>query len=171
MQLVLEGKVKNSGKWAEYKRHAEEFICACIQKGSYNVNRTPGGLLWFLPWNNVQYIATATLATTVYSIYLEAKHASLNCPAGSATPSDLIASIKSQVGYILGVSNLINMSYMVGFGNGGNYPKQIHHRGASMISIKKDAIPVTCKGGFEEWFHKNAPNPNVLDGAVVSPRL
>ncbi|CAB4265380.1 unnamed protein product [Prunus armeniaca] len=100
-----------------------------------------------------------------------ALHASLNCPAGSATPSDLIASIKSQVGYILGVSNLINMSYMVGFGNGGNYPKQIHHRGASMISIKKDAIPVTCKGGFEEWFHKNAPNPNVLDGAVVSPQL
>lgn len=57
---------------------------------------------------------------------------------------------------------------MVGFGNGGNYPKRIHHRGASIISIKNDAIPVTCKGGFEAWFHKNAPNPNVLDGAVVS---
>ncbi|BFG17444.1 hypothetical protein CerSpe_037180 [Prunus speciosa] len=159
MQLVLEGKVKNSGKWEEYKRYAEEFICACIQKGSNNVNRTPGGLIWFLPWNNVQYVATATLATTVYSIYLEAKHASLNCPAGSATPSDLIASIKSQVDYILGVSNLINMSYMVGFGNGGNYPKQIRHRGASIISIKKEATPVTCKVASRLGSTKTRPTP------------
>lgn len=87
MQLVLEGKVKNSGKWTEYKRHAEEFICAGIQKGSNNVNRTPGGLLWFLPWNNVQYVATATLATTVYSIYLEPWRPSM--PPSTALPAPL----------------------------------------------------------------------------------
>lgn len=59
------------------------------------------------------------------------------------------------------------MSYMVGFGS--NFPQQIHHRGASIVSIKKDRNPVTCKGGFDLWYYKNAPNPNVLDGAVVGP--
>lgn len=57
------------------------------------------------------------------------------------------------------------MSYMVGFGS--NYPKQLHHRGASIVSIKKNPEPVTCKGGFDLYFNKNEPNPNVLDGAVV----
>ena len=59
------------------------------------------------------------------------------------------------------------MSYMVGYGS--NFPQKIHHRGASIISIKKDPSPVTCKDGFPKWFYKNAPNPNVLVGGVVSP--
>lgn len=71
----------------------------------------------------------------------------------------------NQVDYILG-SNPKNMSYMVGYGS--NYPKQIHHRGASIVSINKDPTPVTCQGGFD-WFHKTDPNPNVLEGAIVSP--
>ncbi|XP_024196543.2 endoglucanase 13 [Rosa chinensis] len=163
--LVMKGKVDSSGKWGEYKRHAEEFICSCVQKGNNNVKKTPGGLLWFLPWNNNQYVATATFVTTVYSVYLDAKKASINCPGGAAHPSDLIASAKSQVDYILG-SNPKNMSYMVGYGS--NYPKQIHHRGASIVSIKKDPAPVTCQGGFD-WFHRPEPNPNVLEGAIVTP--
>lgn len=57
------------------------------------------------------------------------------------------------------------MSYMVGYGS--NYPQHIHHRGASIISIKKDPTPVTCDAGYV-WFHKDEPNPDVLDGAVVS---
>jgi len=56
---------------------------------------------------------------------------------------------------------------MVGYGS--NYPQQIHHRGASIVSIKLDNSPVACKDGFEKWFHKNAPNPNILEGAVLSP--
>lgn len=57
------------------------------------------------------------------------------------------------------------MSYMVGFGS--NYVQQPHHRGASIESIKKKPEPVTCKGGFDQYFNKNQPNPNVLYGAVV----
>ncbi|CAB4299716.1 unnamed protein product [Prunus armeniaca] len=53
---------------------------------------------------------------------------------------------------------------MVGFGT--KYPTQVHHRAASIVSIKKDAAPVSCKGGFDSWFN-NSPNPNVLDGAIV----
>ncbi|KAB2623988.1 endoglucanase 15-like [Pyrus ussuriensis x Pyrus communis] len=165
-RLVLEGKVENGGKWAACKSHAEEFICSCIQKGNTKVPQTPGGLLWFSSWDNIQYVATATFATIVYSNYLATKYGSLNCAAGNANPSDLIAFVKSQVDYILG-SNPNNMSYMVGYG--GNYPQRIHHRGASIISIKKDSTPVTCKGGYADWFNREAANPNVLDGAVVSP--
>jgi endoglucanase len=58
------------------------------------------------------------------------------------------------------------MSYMVGYGS--NYPQQIHHRGSSIVSIKNDNAPVTCQDGIQKWFNKNAPNPNILEGAVVS---
>ena len=69
-----------------------------------------------------------------------------------------------QVDYILG-SNPNGMSYLVGLGS--KYPSQVHHRGASIVSIKTNPTPVECKAGFDLWFHKNAPNPNVLTGAVV----
>lgn len=66
--------------------------------------------------------------------------------------------------YILG-QNPKKMSYMVGFWS--SYPLQVHHRGASIVSIRKDSSNVTCHGGFDGWFSKNAPNPNVIDGAIV----
>ena len=53
---------------------------------------------------------------------------------------------------------------MVGYGS--NFPQKVHHRGASIVSIKKDPTPVGCKEGFD-WFHKDQPNPNVLVGAIV----
>jgi endoglucanase len=68
------------------------------------------------------------------------------------------------VDYILG-DNPKKMSYMVGFGS--NYPLQVHHRGASIVSIKKDSSTVTCQGGYDHWFSKNGPNPNVIHGAIV----
>ncbi|ERN05294.1 hypothetical protein AMTR_s00007p00145940 [Amborella trichopoda] len=69
-----------------------------------------------------------------------------------------------QVDYILG-NNPLNMSYMVGYGS--KYPMKCHHRGASIVSVKKDPTPVSCQGGFDKWFNRNDPNPNVLDGALV----
>ncbi|CAB4299711.1 unnamed protein product [Prunus armeniaca] len=163
-KLVLEGKVESSGTWSQYKSQAEQFICSCIQKGNSNVKKTPGGLLWFLPWNNLQYTSTAVFVATVYSEYLNAKHAAIQCPGGIVQPKDLADLAQSQVDYILG-SNPSGMSFMVGFGT--KYPTQVHHRAASIVSIKKDAAPVSCKGGFDSWFNNNSPNPNVLDGAIV----
>ncbi|KAJ1427620.1 Six-hairpin glycosidase superfamily [Sesbania bispinosa] len=165
-KLVLDGKVGSSGIWAQYKAEAEQFICSCVQKSSQNVEKTAGGLLWFLPWGNIQYVSTASFAMSVYSQYLSAKHASLTCSGGDVTPSDLISHVRSQVEYILG-SNPKNMSYMVGYGS--NYPKQVHHRAASIVSMKKDPTPVTCKGGYDTWYNKNEADPNVLEGAVVGP--
>lgn len=164
-KLVLEGKVEASDSWDEYKKQAEQFICSCVQKGNSNVKKTPGGLLWFQPWNNLQYVTTATFVTTVYSNYLNAKHASIQCSGGIVQPSDLIAFVKSQVEYVLG-ANPRKLSYMVGI-NETSFPQQVHHRGASIVSIKKDPTPVTCKGGFDLWFNNNLPNPNVLVGAIV----
>lgn len=97
MQLVMDGTVEGTGPWADYKKQAEGFICACVQKGSNNVKKTPGGLLWFMPWDNLQYVATATFSLSVYSQYLSSHHASLTCDAGTVTPADLTAFVKSQV--------------------------------------------------------------------------
>ncbi|KAG4906179.1 hypothetical protein GLYMA_20G003300v4 [Glycine max] len=165
-KLVLDGEVGASGIWAQYKSQAEEYICSCAQKSNQNTDKTAGGLLWFLPWNNNQYVATATFVMSVYSNYLSSKGASLQCSAGNVTPDDLTSLVRSQVDYILG-SNPKGISYMVGYGP--NFPQQIHHRGASIVSININHNPVSCQGGFQEWFYKNAPNPNVLEGAVVSP--
>lgn len=157
------------------------------------MKKTPGGLLWFLPFNNLQYTATATLVATIYSEYLSPKHAPIQCSGGIVQSPALLDLARSQVrihlciyetntnqknvtvphalilfnvqvDYILG-SNPNGMSYMVGYGS--KYPTQVHHRGASIVSIKKDPSPVACQAGFDAWFNKNAPNPNVLDGAIV----
>ncbi|CAJ1932943.1 unnamed protein product [Sphenostylis stenocarpa] len=165
-KFVLDGEADASGIWAQYKTQAEEYVCSCAQKSNQNVQKTPGGLFWFLPWNNNQYVATATFVMSVYSNYLSSKGASLQCSGGDVSPDHLTSLVRSQVDYILG-SNPRNMSYMVGYGS--NFPQKIHHRGASIVSIKKDPNPVSCKGGFQDWFYKDAPNPNVLVGAVVSP--
>ncbi|KAG2326104.1 hypothetical protein Bca52824_008832 [Brassica carinata] len=163
-KLALEGKVKINTKMEDYKSMAEQFICNCAQKGSNNFKKTHGGLLWFLPWNNLQYTTTASFVLSAYSKYLKAANASIKCPSGSLQASDLFNHARAQVDYILG-SNPKNMSYMVGFGT--KYPKRPHHRGASIVSIKKNRTAVTCTAGFSDWYHNPAPNPNVLTGALV----
>ncbi|PIA62146.1 hypothetical protein AQUCO_00200269v1 [Aquilegia coerulea] len=163
-KMVLEDKLAYDGNWADYRDSFEEFICNLVQEGSDNVKRSPGGLNWWQPWNNLQYTSAATLIATIYSKYLATAKTSIDCYGENIRPKDLVAFAKSQVDYILG-SNPKNMSYMVGYGT--NYPKQIHHRGASIVSIKKDPTPVNCQEGFANWYNKNADDPNVLDGAVV----
>ncbi|PHT97934.1 Endoglucanase 14 [Capsicum chinense] len=148
----------------EFKKNAEEFICNCIQKGNNNIKKTNGGLLWWQPWNNLQYVTTATFVITSYADTLSSTKNSLKCATGNVKTSELITFVKSQVDNILG-ENPRKMSYMVGFGT--NYPQQTHHRGASIVSIKIDSNEVSCQEGFTLWFNKNAPNPNVIDGAIV----
>ena len=97
MQFVLEGKIRGEGWTAGFKKQAEDFICSCAQRHSSNVKKTPGGLLWFLPWNNIQYVATASFATVVYSKYLSQNKASLQCNGGIINPSELTNVAKAQV--------------------------------------------------------------------------
>ncbi|KAG1339079.1 Endoglucanase 13 [Cocos nucifera] len=163
-EFILEGKVSNNGTWSQYKSNADQFICNVVQKGNNNVKMSPGGMLWWQPWNNFQYTTSAMLVLAAHADHLAIANAKLDCSGGSLASKDLISFVRSQVDYILG-KNPKGLSYMVGFGS--NYAVKVHHRGASIVSINRDPKPVSCQQGFSDWFNKDAPNPNVLVGAIV----
>ncbi|BFI41892.1 hypothetical protein AXG93_4225s1320 [Marchantia polymorpha subsp. ruderalis] len=151
----------------EYKKQAEFFMCSSIDRnGAKSTQRTPGGMLWLQSWNNLQFVTSAAFLLTVYGDYLSNAREKLSCPIGGAgiSTSELISVGKAQIDYILG-SNPKRMSYMVGFG--ANYPRRVHHRGASIISIKKDSTFVSCQHGYDVWYSKTEGDPNELTGAVV----
>ncbi|KAK4385329.1 Endoglucanase 12 [Sesamum angolense] len=160
---MLEQKYSGNGSLSQFKTNAEQYVCNIIQKGNSNTRRTDAGLLWFDSWNNLQYVTSASFIIAAYADILTATSNTLQCAQGAVRPEELIAFARSQVDYILG-TNPKQISYMVGIGS--YYPRRVHHRGASIVSIKRDATPVECNQGFE-WLHKDADNPNVLDGAVI----
>lgn len=69
-----------------------------------------------------------------------------------------------QVDYILG-NNPMKMSYMAG--HGSNFPLQVHHRGASIPSIRVLRGKVGCHDGYSSYYNSAKPNPNVHVGAIV----
>jgi hypothetical protein len=154
-----------------YKQKADLFACSCLGKGGSNsVRRTPGGMIHHQRWNNVQFVTSASFLLAAYADHLAAaRQAVARCPSpsgggGAPQPSELIAFAKSQVDYILG-SNPRATSYMVGYG--ATYPRQAHHRGASIVSIKADPSFVGCHAGYSSWYHRRGSNPNLLVGATV----
>ncbi|KAH7667580.1 Glycoside hydrolase family 9 protein [Dioscorea alata] len=164
-KLKIEKKFDDQNPlWDKYESEMVQFICPTIQRGSNNVQMSPGGMLWWQPWNNFQYTTSAMLVIAAHADHLASVGATLMCDSVTVTPGELIDFVQSQVDYILGV-NPQGMSYMVGFGS--TYPVKFHHRGASMPSIKSDPTLIGCKDGFEKYFYSAAPNPNVLEGAVV----
>lgn len=48
-------------------------------------------------WNNLQYVSSAAFLSVVYSNYLSAAKAQLNCPDGQVQPQELLNFAKSQV--------------------------------------------------------------------------
>ncbi|CAI9117979.1 OLC1v1019475C1 [Oldenlandia corymbosa var. corymbosa] len=163
-QYLPEEELSGLKSLSQYKHFAEGYICNCIQRGENNATMTPGGLLWYHESNNLQYTTSASFIITAYAKALLNATSTIECRGVEVTPEELVDFVKSQVDYILG-SNPLNVSYFVGFGS--NYPKKIHHRGASIISIKKNSTEVSCKDGFTKWRDRDAPNPNVLVGAIV----
>ncbi|XP_027355491.1 endoglucanase 5 [Abrus precatorius] len=165
-KVLLEGK---AGSYAatlkQYQAKADYFACACLQKNDgYNVQKTPGGLLYVHEWNNMQYVSSAAFLSVVYSNYLSAAKAQLNCPEGQIQPQELLNFAKSQADYILG-QNPADMSYLVGYGT--KYPLHVHHRGASIASIFALQYEVGCIQGFEAWYNRPESNPNVIYGGLV----
>ena len=156
MQLILQGKLPDAGNPAAMKRSLEQFLCNLVQHGG-DAERSPGGMLWVQPWNNMQYVTSAAFVAAAHADHLAG--ASLRC--GGAP--QLLSFARSQVDYILG-ANPGRMSYMVGYGP--KFPAEVHHRGSSVPSIKSSPGKITCKGGFD-YFSKSTPNPNVLVGAIV----
>lgn len=167
-KILMEGKSgRHTAVLERYKEKAESFICSTLGKGRRNVRRTPGGLLFRQRWNNLQFVTSASFLLSVYSDYLSSNgdvSRSVKCPSGKVEHSELFSLAKSQVDYILG-DNPRATSYMVGYGS--NYPKQVHHRGSSIVSIKDDPQFVSCRGGYAKWYGKKGSDPNLLVGAIV----
>ncbi|XP_022930866.1 endoglucanase 11-like [Cucurbita moschata] len=167
-KLLMQGR-HNSNEQAKilekYKSKAEFYLCTLLNKNNVsNVERTPAGLLFIRQWNNMQYVTTASFLLTVYSDYLRRSNHHLNCHAGPVYHEDLFKFAKQQVDYILG-ANPNNMSYLVGFGP--KFPTRVHHRGASILSYRENKAFIGCTQGYDNWYGRGDPNPNVLVGAVV----
>lgn len=150
----------------EYRKKAEFYMCSCLGKNNgTNVRLTPGGLLYVRRWNNMQYVSSASFLLTVYSDYLNAADKTdIACSDGIITVEQVSEFVKSQVNYILG-SNPMGLSYLIGFGR--DFPKRVHHRGASTVSYEKDKGFIGCTQGYDNWYGRQSDNPNVLVGAVV----
>ncbi|KAH9323953.1 hypothetical protein KI387_018592, partial [Taxus chinensis] len=144
--------------------YSNDLLSNAKQKNGYNVQRTPGGLLYWQKWNNMHFVNSASILVTVYSDYLSSAGKTLQCPDGQMDPSELLALVKSQVDYLLG-NNPRATSYMVGYGS--NYLSQVHHRTSSIVSYKDNPSFVSCKGGYATWFNHQGRDPNVLVGAIV----
>lgn len=163
--LLQERAGEHADALQRYTQNAEFFVCSCVGKGAVNVPRTPGGVMYHQRWNNLQFVTSASFLLTVYADYTTvAGRGAVRCPAGAVQPYEILTFVKSQVNYILG-DNPRGTSYMVGYGL--SYPRQVHHRGASIVSVKRDPSFVSCQEGYSSWYGSQASNPNVLEGAIV----
>lgn len=166
MQLLMEGNHEDHRHMLEqYHTKAEHYLCSCLGKNNgSNVERTPGGLLFVRQWNNMQYVSSAAFLLAVYSDILKSTNQKLHCPRGTLTHDEILSFAKSQVDYILG-SNPHNRSYLVGYGS--VFPRMVHHRGASIVSYREYKGFIGCTQGYDNWYNREGPNPNVLVGALV----
>ncbi|KAK7253060.1 hypothetical protein RIF29_37464 [Crotalaria pallida] len=164
--LLAEEFYRGRQDLSRLKSHADQFVCSVLPgSATGQIKTTPGGLLFVRDSCNLQYTTTSTMVLFIYSNILDKnKVAGLNCGSSHFSTSQIRAFAKKQVDYILG-SNPLKMSYMVGFGS--KYPKQIHHRGASIPSLRVQSSKISCKDGQSQYFQSSNPNANVHVGAIV----
>ncbi|KDP25379.1 hypothetical protein JCGZ_20535 [Jatropha curcas] len=150
----------------KFRGDAESFVCALMPgSSSVQIKTTPGGLLYIRDSSNLQYVTSSTMLLFIFSKTLTTNNINgIQCGSAHFSASQIRSFAKSQVDYMLG-NNPMKMSYMVGFGN--KYPTQLHHRGASIPSIRVHSDKVGCNDGFSMYFNSNRPNPNTHIGAVV----
>ncbi|KAL6848549.1 hypothetical protein ACP4OV_021843 [Aristida adscensionis] len=147
-----------------YKTHTDTYICSLVPGASgFQSQYTPGGLLFKEGDSNMQYVTSTTFLLLAYAKDLAATGGTVSCGGAAVAPSTLISLAKKQVDYILG-ANPKRMSYMVGFG--AQYPRHVHHRGASMPSVHDHPARIGCDEGFR-YLHSSEPDANVLVGALV----
>ncbi|KAK4795360.1 hypothetical protein SAY86_013354 [Trapa natans] len=96
-KFLMQGKVGQHGSvFEKYQQNAEYFMCSCIGKGSKNVQRTPGGLIFQQRWNNMQFVTSSSFLATVYADYLSSAGKSLSCSSGNVQSSELLSFAQSQ---------------------------------------------------------------------------
>ncbi|CAI9266590.1 unnamed protein product [Lactuca saligna] len=139
----------------------DSLMCSYL---SPTTHKTQGGLIFLKPndYGSLEYAATSSFLSKLYSDYLDLLHRSgSGCIDGAEFSLQQLRDFSiSQVNYILG-DNPMGMSYMVGFGN--NYPQHVHHRAAS---IPWDNQWHSCSEG-SKWLNSEESNPNELLGAMV----
>eukprot|EP00249_Psilotum_nudum_P036209 c6575_g2_i1 orf=227-1828(+) len=147
-----------------YHSTADQLMCALLPDSpTATDSRTAGGLIWVDEWNSIQHAVNSALLALMYSDYLfTIQSGRLTCSDQTFTSQDLRNFAISQADYIMG-NNPMGMSYLVGYGSNSNYPKFVHHRGAS---IPMDSTIYKCKQGFM-WLSSVNPNPNVATGGLV----
>jgi hypothetical protein len=134
-----------------YKAHADSYVCSLVPgaAGFQPSQFTPGGLLFKEGDSNMQYVTSTAFLLLAYAKYLSTAGASVSCGGGggggAVPPSALAAVARRQVDYILG-ANPSATSYMVGFG--ARFPRRVHHRGASMPSVRDHPARIGCDEGF-----------------------
>lgn len=136
----------------------------CSYLKEYDVyNFTKGGLIQL---NNgqlqtLQYVVNAAFLANLYADYMDATDVpGWYCGNNFFASETLRKFASSQLDYIMG-DNPRKMSYIVGYGK--NYPKHVHHRGAS---IPHNGVKYSCRGGTK-WRDTKKPNPNIIVGAMV----
>lgn len=98
LQFLMQGKAGHyAAVFERYQQKAEYFMCSCLGKGSRNMQKTPGGLLFRQRWNNMQFVTSASFLATVYSDYLASSGRNLRCSSGNVAASQLLGFAKSQV--------------------------------------------------------------------------
>ncbi|KAL8167822.1 hypothetical protein V2J09_009321 [Rumex salicifolius] len=148
----------------EYKPYVDSYICAILPESPFHqISLTPGGLIYMREGANTQYVTGTSMLFTIYADVLAKYNLQASCGNQQFGPDKLLLFAKKQMDYILG-KNPQQMSYMVGFGT--KFPKQPHHRGAS-VPVMPPGEHVTCSFSFISWFTKDQPNPNELTGAIV----
>lgn len=182
----------------KFKSNAEFYVCSNMNRNpggaDRNAGRTPAGLVFVRPWNNLQYVTNAAFLLAVHSDLLSSLGHDLRClphsPSNSSFSAaieaedeaevvvlgagDVMAFAKSQADYILG-SNPARTSYLVGYNGGGGadleggirWPRRVHHRAASTASIAEERGFIGCLQGFDSWYSAGEENPHDLVGAVV----
>uniref|UniRef100_A0ACD5Z8N9 Uncharacterized protein n=1 Tax=Avena sativa TaxID=4498 RepID=A0ACD5Z8N9_AVESA len=188
-KLLLEEKDLSSEQrlvLEKYRSKAEFYVCSNMNKNpggaARNAPRTPGGLLFIRPWNNLQYVTNAAFLLTVHSDLLTSLGEPLRCLPDDDDDADtsdtggelaaevvvpateVLAFAKFQADYILG-TNPASTSYLVGYGE--RFPRQVHHRAASTASVKQQKGFIGCAQGFDDWYSAGGDNPHDLVGAVV----
>lgn len=159
-RTTMFGPKGKSSNLHNYRSTAEAVMCGLLPKSpTATKSRTNDGLIWLSQWNALQHPVAASFLAVIYSDYmLTARVPKISCNGKTFSPSDIRTFATSQADYVLG-NNPMKMSYLVGYGD--NYPKFVHHRGAS---IPADAT-TGCKGW--QWLTSTEPNPNLAVGGLV----
>lgn len=119
-------------------------------------------MLYYMGQLNLQYVTSSSFLLTTYASYLAATHRTVNCGGRTVNAAQLLGAAQRQIDYILG-GNPRGMSYMIGFGRN---PTRVHHRAASLPSVRAHPWKIACKDGFN-WYNSLNPNPNIAMGAVI----